>query len=179
MNPVANLNLNPLAHKPHWLQINLYYTAYQQCATRLWYIIWMWDAVSNCLQPQPWYQNAMQPWPYLYFSKQPCSMPSATLQLSAQMPIHRLARWNNILHTYDMDVGCNQWGVNHDVTTSLGFTHPNFSRIHPHLLHRHDSVRRHTYAHPQQIKVLKHFVYIWYMDVGCTSWGFGVSTMTL
>jgi hypothetical protein len=36
------------------LSIRPYYTAYQQCAKRLWYIIWMSrDAVSNCLQPQP------------------------------------------------------------------------------------------------------------------------------
>ncbi len=36
-------------------------------------------------------------------------------------------------------------------------------KIHPHL-HKYNSVRVHPYVHPQHIKVLKHFLYIWY---GC------------
>ena len=48
----------------------------------------------------------------------------------------------------------------------------NFLKIHPHLhksnihppLHKRYSVRVDSYPHPQHIKVLKHFVYIWY---GC------------
>ena len=52
------------------------------------------------------------------------------------------------------------WSLNHDLTTSLGLSHvPNFAKIHPHL-HRRNSVRVHPCAHPQYIKVLKHFVYI-------------------
>jgi len=35
----------------------------------------------------------------------------------------------------------------------------NFPKIHPHL-HKRNSVRVDPYAHPQLIKVLKHFVYI-------------------
>ena len=40
---------------------------------------------------------------------------------------------------------------------------PIFSKIHPHL-HIYYSIRMHPYAHPQHLKVLKHFVYIHY---GC------------
>ena len=62
-----------------------------------------------------------------------------------------------------MDVGCNLRGFgsfNHDLTASLGLSHaPNFPKIHPQL-HMRNSVRVHPYAHPQHIKVLKHFVYI-------------------
>ena len=38
--------------------------------------------------------------------------------------------------------------------------YPNFTKIHPHLLHRPNSVGVDSCAHPQHIKVLKHFVYI-------------------
>ena len=45
------------------------------------------------------------------------------------------------------------------VAVAYGFGHtPNFPKIHPHL-HMRNSVRVHLYAHPQHIKVLKHFVY--------------------
>ncbi len=56
------------------------------------------------------------------------------------------------------------WSLNHDLTTSPGLSHiPNFSKIHPHL-QRCISIRVHPYAHPQHIKVLKHFEYVLY---GC------------
>ncbi len=56
------------------------------------------------------------------------------------------------------------WSLNHDLTTSLGLSYvPNFSKIHPHL-HMRNSVRVHPFAHPQYIKVIKHFVYTWF---GC------------
>ncbi len=49
------------------------------------------------------------------------------------------------------------WSLNNDLTTSLGLSHtPNFPKIHPHLL-RCISIRVYPYAHPQHIKVLKHF----------------------
>ncbi len=55
--------------------------------------------------------------------------------------------------------------LNHDTTTSLGLRHaPIFLKIHPHL-YGHNSVRMQPYAHPQHLKVLKHFVYpIWMWD---------------
>ena len=52
------------------------------------------------------------------------------------------------------------WILNHDVTASLGLRNAlNFPKIHPHL-QRRNNVRLHPCAHPQHIKVLKHFVYI-------------------
>ena len=52
------------------------------------------------------------------------------------------------------------WSLNHDITTSLRLRPtPIFLNSTPNL-HRHNSVRAHPYAHPQHIKVLKHFVYL-------------------
>jgi hypothetical protein len=54
--------------------------------------------------------------------------------------------------------------LNHEITSSLGLRSTSISpKINPDL-HRHNSVRVDPYAHPQHIKVLKHFVYIQY---GC------------
>jgi hypothetical protein len=41
--------------------------------------------------------------------------------------------------------------------------YPNLPKFGPHL-HRYTSVRVHPYAHPQHMKVLKHFIY---MQYGC------------
>jgi len=58
------------------------------------------------------------------------------------------------------------WSLNHEITTSLKLCpnpNPIFLNSTPDLP-RHNSVRADPYAHPQHIKVLKHFVYIWH---GC------------
>jgi hypothetical protein len=74
---------------------------------------------------------------------------------------------------------CHGWGMqslgvcslNHDITTSVGLSHaPIFLKIHPHL-YGHNSVRVHPYAHPQHLKVLKHFLFIQY---GCGMQSLGV-----
>ena len=71
-----------------------------------------------------------------------------------------------------MDVGCSLRGFGASTMTlqhpSGPALHINFLKIHPHLhkhnihphLHKRNSVRVDSYAHPQLIKVLKHFVYI-------------------
>jgi hypothetical protein len=54
------------------------------------------------------------------------------------------------------------WSLNHDITTSLGLglgLSSIFLKSTPEL-HRRNSVRVDPYAHPQHIKLLKHFVYI-------------------
>jgi hypothetical protein len=56
------------------------------------------------------------------------------------------------------------WSLNHDITTSLGPSYTTISLKSTLDLLRCNSVRVDPYAHPQHIKVLKHFVYIWY---GC------------
>jgi hypothetical protein len=48
--------------------------------------------------------------------------------------------------------------------------YPIFPILHPHL-HTYYSIRMHPYAHPQHLKVLKHFVYIQY---GCGMQSMGV-----
>ncbi len=47
--------------------------------------------------------------------------------------------------------------------TICSHPHPNFPKFYPHL-HKYNSVRVYPYVYPQHIKVLKHFVYVWY---GC------------
>ena len=70
------------------------------------------------------------------------------------------------------------WSLDHDTTTSLGLSYaPIFLKIHPHPYGR-NSVRVHPYAHPQHLKLLKHF-YTSNMDVGCSQWGLAASNMTL
>ncbi len=52
------------------------------------------------------------------------------------------------------------WSLNHDIATSLGLSPTSIFQKSTPDLHRHNSVRVYPYAHPQHIKVLKHFVYI-------------------
>jgi hypothetical protein len=68
---------------------------------------------------------------------------------------------NVLKHFIYLQYGCGmQFGtscsLNHDTTTSFGSTLPH--------LHRHNSLRFHPCAHPQHMKVLKHFIYIY---IGC------------
>jgi len=72
------------------------------------------------------------------------------------------------IHNQYMDVGCSQWWF----TASTIDTHnnvvwaspyPNFPKFSSHL-QRYNSVMVHPYAHPQHMKLLKHFIYIQY---GC------------
>ncbi len=77
-----------------------------------------------------------------------------------------------------MDVGCIQWGMGSGALTTTLQHHsgsailPQFSlNPPPHLLHRPTSVGVDSCAHPQHIKVLKHFGYIRY---GCVQHFTGV-----
>ncbi len=70
-------------------------------------------------------------------------------------------------HFIHIKYGCGMQSVvvyilNHDTTMSFGLhLTPIFKKFGPHL-HRYNSVRVHPYAHPQHMKVLKHFLYIQY-----------------
>jgi hypothetical protein len=69
---------------------------------------------------------------------------------------------------YGYGCGMHLMGVcslNHDTTTSLLGHTPFSQKFHPHL-HMYYSIRMnpYAYAHPQHLRVLKHFVYIQY---GC------------
>ncbi len=65
-----------------------------------------------------------------------------------------------------MDVGCSKWWFSASTLTPQHIwapPYPNFSKFGPHL-HMYSPVRVHSYAHPQHMKVLNHFLYIQY---GC------------
>ena len=75
-----------------------------------------------------------------------------------------------------MDVGCIQWGFATSTLTPqhhAGSAIPSFPKIHPHL-HMYYSIRMLPYAHPQHLRVLKHFEYIQY---GCGMQLMGVGSL--
>ena len=76
-----------------------------------------------------------------------------------------------------MDMGCSQWGFAVSTMTPQYHTGsaiaPIFPKSHPHL-HTYYSIRMHPYAHPQHLKVLKHFLYIQY---GCGMQSMGVCSL--
>jgi hypothetical protein len=64
--------------------------------------------------------------------------------------------------------------LNNDTTTSYRLSHTPFSpKTHPHL-NTYYSKRVYPYAHPQHLKVLKHFGYIQY---GCGMQSMGVCSL--
>ena len=63
-------------------------------------------------------------------------------------------------------MGCSQWWSTASTVTPHHIwapPYPNFPKLGPHL-HRYNSVRVHSYVHPQHMKTLNHFLYIQY---GC------------
>ncbi len=53
------------------------------------------------------------------------------------------------------------WSLIHDLTTSLGLNYNLFPlKSNPDMRRCNNSVRVDPYAHPQHIKVIKHFTYI-------------------
>ena len=75
-----------------------------------------------------------------------------------------------------MDVGCIQWGFATSTLTPqhhAGSAIPSFPKIHPHL-QMYYSIRMLPYAHPQHLRVLKHFEYIQY---GCGMQLMGVGSL--
>jgi hypothetical protein len=53
------------------------------------------------------------------------------------------------------------WSIDHDITTSIGLNHPPiFLKSNPTWHKSNTCVRVDPYAHPQHIKVIKHFEYI-------------------
>ncbi len=72
--------------------------------------------------------------------------------------------------------GCSLWGFGASTITPhhhSDLAMPNFPKIHPHQ-YRRNSVRVHPYAHPQHLKVLKHFLYIQY---GCEMQSMGICSL--
>ena len=77
------------------------------------------------------------------------------------MPIHSIWRCLTTLYSSNMDVGCSQWFTASTMTPQHIWAppYPNFPKFGPHL-HRYNTVRVHTYAHPQHIMALKFFKYM-------------------
>ena len=72
-------------------------------------------------------------------------------------------------HFVYIQYGCGMHSIgglslSHEITSSLRLRLPQYCQKSTPDLHRHYSVRVDPYAHPQHIKVLKHFVYVWH---GC------------
>ena len=86
-------------------------------------------------------------------------------------------RWNKTeQHRQVGKEGCSQWGFAASTMTPqhhTGSAIPRFPKIHPRL-HIYYSIRMHPYAHPQHLKVLKHFVYIQY---GCGMLLMGIGSL--
>ncbi len=143
-------------------------------------MIWMWDAVYGGLEPQPWHYNITWAQPYPIFPKI-----HPDLQRRNSVRVHPYAHPQhlkvlNTLYTYDMDVGCSPWVFGASTMTlqhHSGSALPQLSE-NPSLTYRRNSVRVYPYAHPQHIKALN-TLYTYDMDVGCSLWGFGASTMIL
>ena len=142
---------------------------YQGAETLCIHMIWTWDGLQVCLEPQPLHYNITQTqtWPYPNLPRIHCQLaksyrckgapicPSAAYQGSKSIFIHMTWMWDGL------QVGLEPQTWHYNMIWAQPC--PNFPKILPHL-HRHHSVRVHPYAHPWLTKVLKHFVYIWY---GC------------
>ncbi len=128
------------------------------------------------LEPQPWYYNINRSQLYPNF---PNIHPDLHRHNSVRMDPYAHLQYIKVLkHIVYIWYGCGMqsrrvWSLNHDITISLGLSHtPIIQKSTTPDLHTHNSVRMDpTYAHSQHIKVLKHFVCIWY---GCGMQSTGV-----
>ncbi len=76
-----------------------------------------------------------------------------------------------------MDVGCSQWGFSASTMTlqhHTGSAIPTLSLKSPPTCTCNTAIMMHPYAHPQHLKVLKHFVFIQY---GCGMQSMGVFSL--
>ncbi len=126
----------------------------------------MWDAVSSCLQPQSWHHNVIWASPYpnlpkfgphLHRNNSVRVHPylSTAYEGTQSLYTHPIWMWDAV------SGGLQPRPWHHNVIWASPY--PNFQKFGPHL-HRYNSVRVHPYAHPQHMKVLKHFIHIQY---GC------------
>ena len=129
-----------------------------------------WGFPASTMVPQ--YHLMQSYYPIFPKNHRPPTWTGVTVQGCTHMPIQSIwmcsntsyahPEYMNVLkHIIYLQYGCGmQFGtscsLNHDTTTSFGSTLPH--------LHRHNSLRFHPCAHPQHMKVLKHFIYIY---IGC------------
>jgi hypothetical protein len=149
--------MHPYAHPQPWSQ-----GAKPLCI----HPIWIWDAVNGGLQPQPWHHNIIvqaRPYPI-------CPKTHPHLHTYYSMRIHPYAHPQHLKvlkHFVYIHYRCGMqsmgvWSLNHDTATSYRLGNTPFSlKSTPTWT---TAIMMHPYAHPQHLKVLKHFIYIQY---GC------------
>jgi hypothetical protein len=109
-------------------------TAYEGAQTLYIDTIWMWDAFSGGLQPQPWHPNviwAPRPPNFLKFTPT-CTGISVRVHPDAH-PLHIKVLNHFVYIQYvcgiQFEASCS---LNHDIPTSFGFTHtPIFQNLAP------------------------------------------------
>ncbi len=128
----------------------------------------MWDTLHGGFEPQPWHFNIIHSQLHPNLNKihprpaqaQQCKggpVCSSTACQGAKTLCIYIIWMRNAVHK-----STGVWILNHDITAKLlGFSQtPIFIKSTLNML-RHNSVRVDPYAHPQHVKVLKHFIYIW------------------
>jgi len=126
--------------------------------------ICMWDAVNGGLQPQPWHHYIIQARPYHTFPENPTPpahvmvqhksapiCPSTASQGAKTLFIHPKWLWD----AANGGLKPLQW--HHNIIQARPY--PISPKTQPHL-HTYYSIRMYPYAHPQHLKVLRHFLYI-------------------
>jgi hypothetical protein len=122
----------------------------------------MWDAVSGGVQPQPWHHNVVWAPPYPMISK--FGPPPAHVYQCKGASICPCTAYEGAQSLYTNPMWI-QGAVNGGLQPQPWHRniiwaplYPFCQKFGPHL-HRYNSVRVHPYAHPQHMKVLKHFAY--------------------
>ena len=137
-------------------------------------MIWMLDAVCGGLEPQPWHYNIARAQPCPNFPKIHPQLqgkgapicPSTAYQGAKTLCIQMIWMWDTV------NGGLQPQPWHHNIIQAQPYSI--FPKIHPHL-HMYYGIRVHPYAHPQHLKVLKHFVYIQY---GCGIQSMGVGSLS-
>jgi hypothetical protein len=137
-------------------------------------MIWMWDAVCGGLEPQPWHYSIARAQPCPNFPKINPQLqgkgapicPSTAYQGAKTLCIQMIWMWDTV------NGGLQPQPWHHNIIQTQPYSI--FPKIHPHL-HMYYGIRVHPYAHPQHLKVLKHFLYIQY---GCGIQSMGVGSLS-
>jgi hypothetical protein len=109
-------------------------TAYEGAWTLYTRPIWMWDAVSGGLQPQPWHHSTFGLCLTPIFQNLAPTCTCITVWGCTHMPIHSIWRCSITFYTSNMDVGYSKWWFTASTMTPqhhMGFTLPQFSKIWP------------------------------------------------
>ncbi len=147
---------------------------------QMWDAAWLWPFLASTDTPMS-FRLSHTPSFLKFTPPPPLPAPACiTVKECTYMPIHSIKVLKRIVY---IQYGCGMMSVtvcsrNHDTPMSfrLSYSTP-FSQPPPPPAHvLYSSVRMHPYAHPQHVKVPKHFVHTSNMDVGCNQRWFAAST---